>query len=349
MNIKRTIAHNTVMLYTKKILKAFLCLIFVILCSFAIVPMSAYADENELYLGGFPAGFILNTTTVHVVGVCDVMTREGMQSPARDCGIQGGDIINKINGIEITSAESVNTIIGEDYKKFEIEVIRNNESITFETNAVTELSSGKKRLGLLVKDSINGIGTVTYIDKTNQKFGSLGHPVIEGEKIQKINGGIIYGCHIFDVKKGVRGTPGELKGMFDNGNIIGKASVNCSCGVFGDFSAEYDFGKLTKIKPANIEEVKIGDAEIYTTIKGNEVKKYAISVVKVDKDNKENRNFVIKINDKNLIDATGGIVQGMSGSPIVQNGKLIGAVTHVFVNDPTRGYGIAIENMLSSY
>ena len=165
----------------------------------------------------------------------------------------------------------------------------------------------------------------------------------------EINGGTVYGCIIYDVKKGVKGNPGELHGAFENGNVLGKARLNCSCGVYGDIDSNFDVSKLIKIERGSIDSVKIGKACIYTTVHGNEIGKYDISIVKVDKNNKDNRNFVIKIEDRNLLDITGGIVQGMSGSPIVQNGKLIGAVTHVFVNDPTRGYGIGIDKMLSSY
>ena len=159
----------------------------------------------------------------------------------------------------------------------------------------------------------------------------------------------VYGCVIYDVKKGVKGTPGELRGAFESGRVIGSAVLNCGCGIYGNLDDGFNTSKLTKIDKGNIDEVKIGKACIYSTVHGNEVKKYDISIVKTDKNNKDNRNFVIKIEDEELLEISGGIVQGMSGSPIVQNGKLIGAVTHVFVNDPTRGYGISIDKMLSSY
>lgn len=216
-------------------------------------------------------------------------------------------------------------------------------------NPVKEHSSGAKRIGVLVKDSVNGIGTVTYIDKTNNKFASLGHPVTDPSGTpMEINGGTVYDGLIYDVKKGVRGTPGELRGAFES-SVIGQAKINCACGIYGELAENYNCSKLVKTEKASIDEVSIGTAYIYSTVYGKEAKTYKISIVKVDKHNKDNRNFVIKIEDKELIDKTGGIVQGMSGSPIIQNGKLIGAVTHVFINDPTRGYGIAIDKMLGSY
>lgn len=338
------------MLFRKNIVKTLLILITIIVCSFSFSPFTATAETQTLYLGGFPAGFTLNTTTVEVIGICDVITTEGMRSPARECGIKTGDIIDSINGQKVSGTADINRIIAEDYKKFDIYVIREGESLNLEITPVKDLATGVKRIGVLVKDSINGIGTVTYIDKTNNKFASLGHPVTDLKNtLVEINGGKVYGCIIYEVKKGVKGTPGELRGAFESGNILGDAKVNCNCGIYGDISKEYDVSKLIKIEKAAIDEVKIGKAHIYTTIYGNEVKKYEISIVKTDKSNKDNRNFVIKIEDNELLEKSGGIVQGMSGSPIVQNGKLIGAVTHVFINDPTRGYGIGIDKMLSSY
>lgn len=334
----------------KKLFKAIVLIFAIAVCSFTFVPFTASADEEGLYLGGFPAGFVMNTTTVEVVGLCDVITDGGMCSPARSAGIKTGDIIDKINGEEVNKTSDINSILEREYKRYEITILRGNEQIKTEITPVKDLSSGGKRIGVLVKDSINGIGTVTYVDKTNKKFASLGHPVSDpAGKIYEINGGTVYGSLIYDVKKGVRGTPGELRGAFENGTVLGKANLNCACGVYGDLAEKYDCSKLIKISRGNVDDVTIGTAYIYSTVYGKTPEKYEISIVKVDKNNKDNRNFVIKVEDKNLLDKTGGIVQGMSGSPIIQNGKLIGAVTHVFVNDPTRGYGISIENMLGSY
>ena len=338
------------MLFRKKLVRTFLILISVLVFAFSASPLNASADTGVLYLGGFPAGFTLNTTTVEVIGICDVLTPEGMRSPARECGIKTGDIIDDINGQKIKSTNDINRILSEEFKKFNISVVRDGEIIRFEIDPVSEMSSGVRKLGILVKDSLNGIGTVTYVDGSNRKFASLGHPVTDMKNnLVEINGGTVYGCMIYDIKKGVKGTPGELRGAFENGNVLGKAKINCGCGIYVDLSDKFDVSKLVRIEKGGIESVKIGKASIYTTLRGNEAKQYEISIVKVDKSNKDNRNFVIKIEDENLIEKTGGIVQGMSGSPIIQNGKLVGAVTHVFVNDPTRGYGISIDKMSSSY
>ena len=337
------------MLFRKKSVKTLL-LIFAVLLLIFSTPLSAGAETGELYLGGFSAGFTLNTTTVEVIGICDVITADGLRSPARDCGIKTGDIIDKINGIDVNSTNDINTILSDSYKKYNVTIIRGGETITLDIEPAVDLSSGTKRIGTLVKDSLSGVGTVTYIDKTNKKFASLGHPVtnLKNELIE-IRGGTVYGCVIYDVKKGIRGTPGELRGVFENGRVIGEARVNSPCGIYGNLSEEFDTSNLIKIEKGSIDEVKLGKACIYSTLYGNEIKKYDISIVKTDKNNKDNRNFVIKIDDEELLEVTGGIVQGMSGSPIVQDGKLIGAVTHVMVNDPTRGYGIGIEHMLNAY
>ncbi len=337
------------MFYKKKSFKALVLFIAVVLCTFLFVPYGAFADSGEgLYLGGFPAGFALSTTKVEVVGICEVLTEKGTCSPAHDAGMQTGDVIEKINGEEVTKTSDINDIIAKDYKKYEVQILRGGERLFLPITPVKDLASGGKRIGVLVKDSINGVGTVTYIDKTAGKFASLGHPITDGSQVVKINGGTVYNSLIYDVKKGVRGTPGELRGAFES-SVIGQAELNCSCGVYGKLADNFNCSKLVKVSKASIDEVSIGTAYIYSTVYGKEAEMYKISIAKVDKNNKDNRNFVIKVEDKRLIDKTGGIVQGMSGSPIVQNGKLVGAVTHVFINDPTRGYGIGIDKMMSSY
>ncbi len=338
------------MFYKKKAFKAVVLFLAIVLCAFCYMPFGAFANaDNSLYLGGFPAGFVLSTTKVEVAGICEILTPNGTCSPARDAGLKAGDVIAKINGEEVTKTSDINEIIARDYKKYEIEVKRNGETVTLPIKPAKDMSTGGKRIGVLVKDSINGVGTVTYVDKANKKFASLGHPITDhSNQVIKINGGTVYNSLIYDVKKGVRGVPGELRGAFET-SVIGSAELNCSCGVYGKLADNFNCSKLVKISKGTLNDVNIGTAYIYSTVYGKQAECYKISIIKVDKSNKDNRNFVIKVEDKNLIEKTGGIVQGMSGSPIVQNGKLIGAVTHVFINDPTRGYGIGIDKMMSSY
>lgn len=333
----------------KTIYKLFIIL-FAVMCFICALTGAAPAEAAELYLGGFPAGFVLNTTTVEVVGMCDVMTESGPVCPARSGGLKTGDVIKNVNGTEVTSSDQVTEILSANLKRAEITVMRGDEEICLTLTPVKDLTNGKMRVGVLVRDSLSGVGTVTYINKTDNSFASLGHPVTDTAGcVTKINGGTLYGCIIYDVKRGVRGTPGELKGAFQSSKAIGTAELNSDCGVYGRLDENYDLSGLTRIEAGDIDDVTPGKAEIYSTVSANKRESYEISIVKVDKGNKDNRNFVIKIDDKDLLSKTGGIVQGMSGSPIVQNGKLIGAVTHVFINDPTRGFGISIENMLAQY
>lgn len=333
--------------FTKVLSGIFIALIVFVCLSVSTV--FAQPDE-EFYLGGFPAGFVLNTQNVEVIGMCEIITDEGNFCPARDGGIKCGDVIKSINGIDIKSANQLTETIDDLKDDFNIKVSRAGETVDINVKPIIDRQNGKKKLGLLVKDTINGIGTVTYIDKTNNKFGSLGHPVsVNDGEVTEINGGGLYGCTIYDVKKGLRGTPGELKGIFNNSQMLGVIKANTKCGIFGDISQDFNSNGLTKIKKGSIDQSSMGKAYIYSTLDGSKCEKYEINIVKVDAGNKENRNYVIKINDKRILEKSGGIVQGMSGSPIVQNGKLIGAVTHVFINDPTRGYGISIDNMTSSY
>lgn len=334
-----------------RLTKSLFAAICLLLIAFTFSTTTGYAAVGQdLYLGGFPAGFILNTQTVEVVGICDVMSEDGIANPARECGISTGDIIEKVNDIEVTSAEQLNALVNEQFKQLELTILRQGQRQKVQIEPVKDKSTGKNKLGLLVKDSLNGIGTVTYVDRASGKFGSLGHPVADiSGALTKIHGGSLYSCSIYNVKKGLRGNPGELKGIFDNSNAYGSIEKNCNCGIFGTVNEKFDYSKLKKVKCGSVDEVKIGKASIYTTLDGNQPQEYEISIIKVDKTNKDNRNYVIKMDDSRLLETSGGIVQGMSGSPIIQDGKLIGAVTHVFINDPTRGYGISIENMLNSF
>lgn len=177
------------------------------------------------------------------------------------------------------------------------------------------------------------------------RFASLGHAVADSTgKLMDVDKGSIFQCSIVNVVKGERGRAGELKGLFLNDKSIAAADTNCATGVYGNFNKSYDTSSLKSMRIG--EDAQPGKASIFTTIDGVSPKEYSVSIVKVDEGNKQNKNYVIKVTDKELLERTGGIVQGMSGSPIVQDGKLIGAVTHVFLNDPTRGYGISIANML---
>ncbi len=314
-----------------------------VVLSFVIVLASTFnvaiADE-KIYLGGMPAGFTLTTRGVEVVGMCDVVGEKSVYSPAKDCGIEVGDVILNIDNEEINNVVDIENCVKN--KKEVVLTIKRGEETMLKTIKPAKDISGSEKLGIFIKNGVSGIGTITFIK--GNRFASLGHPIIsEQGDIVEIKGGYIYNCNITDCVKGERGKAGELKGVFLRSNPIACVDKNLQCGVYGVINdgCNYD---LIEIQTG---EAVPGDAQIFSTIKGKEPKYYDISIIKSDLF-EQNKNFVIKINDKDLLDVTGGIVQGMSGSPIVQNGKLVGAVTHVFINDPTRGFGIDINKMINN-
>ncbi|MBE7100588.1 MAG: SpoIVB peptidase [Clostridiales bacterium] len=310
---------------------------------------SADANKQEkiVYVGGMSAGFTLKTEGAQVIGTCEVTTDDGTCRPARDAGVRANDTIMKVNNIKIESITQLNEIINKSKgNPLHFEILRKNNLINLEITPQKEAQTDRYKIGVLIRDFVSGIGTVTYIDRENGRFGALGHAVMaENRKEMQISDGNVYACSIIGVNKGVRGRAGELRGAFLNDKPLGKAEKLCDCGIFGEISVDFKTDELMSVV-ASSNGASPGNACIYTTIDGVSPKKYDIEIVKVDKSNKENKNYVIKIKDEALIDETGGIVQGMSGSPILQNGKMIGAVTHVFLNDPTRGYGIDVETML---
>ncbi len=327
----------------KKII-SFICLLISMICLFTFNVTSVFADnenDNTVYLGGMPAGFTMSTDGAYVVGMCDVVTLDGIKSPAKDAGLEVGDLIKSLAGDKVKNVNDIEMAI-KGQTETEIEIIRGGE-IFIKTIYPAVDMGGNYKLGVFVKDSVSGIGTITYIK--GKQFASLGHAVIgDNKEILEIFDGNLYSCNITGVNKGERGSAGELKGVFLRSNPIAKISKNLDCGVFGEITEEFNLKDCIKIP---VGEAKVGDATIFSTVNGKKPKEYSISIVKYDYFG-DTKNFVIKVNDKELLAQTGGIVQGMSGSPIVQNGKLVGAVTHVFINDPTRGFGISIDKMLEN-
>lgn len=299
------------------------------------------AQNEKIYLGGFPAGFSMQQRGAYVMGLSDVVTNDGIVSPSKCAGIESGDILLSIDEKEVNSSLDIANCLKNGRVK-KIELLKGDEIKQIEIIPAKD-TSGEYKLGLFVRDNINGIGTITFIK--GNKFASLGHPVLdENGKIVKLVQGNLFECNITNVIKGQKGNPGELRGVFLRKTCVANIDKNLNEGVYGTIN-RFDIVKnLTEIE---IGKIQMGEAKIYTTINGNTPKAYSILIVKSE-NFKNDKNVVIKITDKELLDATGGIVQGMSGSPIVQNGKLVGAVTHVFVNDPRRGFGISIQNMISN-
>lgn len=300
-------------------------------------------DKSTLYLGGFAAGFTVTTKGCEVIGISEVVSENGLRSPAKDAGIKEHDIILSVGGKETNTFEDIDAVLS-DYKKGSlfITIKRDGETLIKELIPIKDLT-GKYKLGVYVRDKLTGIGTITYVDKSGTVM-ALGHPICgDDDKAIEIKSGELFACNIYGVEKGERGKAGELKGMFLSEAILGYIDNNLAVGIKGRLCSTFDKSKLNEIE---VGEGHIGEASIVTTVQGLNAEEFSVSIVKAEKNAKDNRNFVIKITDKKLLDIAGGIVQGMSGSPIVQDGKIVGAITHVFLNDPTRGFGISIQNML---
>lgn len=304
--------------------------------------------EKTLIPCGRTFGIKFFTEGVMVVGMSDVKTDSGSENPAFAAGIRVRDIILSINEQTVNSNEDVANIV-ENCNGKALKFLCKRNLSTFEVSVLPKNSSRDKafKIGIWVRDSTAGIGTITYIDPKNGTFGGLGHGIcdIDTGDLLPLSKASIYSSKINSVKKGLKGEPGELRGVFLEDTIIGKLTMNSDQGIFGSISLT-DFG-AEPLLLAYKQDIKEGGAKILCTIDGMTPEYYNISIIRVNRSSgNTTKNMVIRITDEKLLEKTGGIVQGMSGSPIIQDNKLVGAVTHVFVNDPTRGYGIFIENML---
>lgn len=306
--------------------------------------------ENSVMVLGQPFGIKIYSDGVMVVGMTDVDSKSGLKNPAEDAGIKKGDIISSVDELSVYSNDDIARIIEESNgENLTFSIIRNGRKSDVKVKPEKSKSENKYKIGLWVRDSSAGIGTLSFYYPKGQVAAGLGHAICDSDtgEIIPLNYGELVGADIISVNKGKTGSAGELKGIFKS-NSLGKFLLNSTTGVYGDFSGRNDY-KGTYMIVANKQEVKEGNAEILSTVEGDTPKKYSCKITKVHfNDDSDTQNMIIKITDKKLLQKTGGIVQGMSGSPIIQNGKLVGAVTHVFVNDLSCGYGIFAENMLKS-
>lgn len=320
---------------------------------FGVVPLKKVNvdvfKDITLYPGGMPFGVKIYTNGVIVVGIVGVETESGKINPAADGGLKVRDIITKVNGKAVNTTDEVSAAVEQsDGKPISLTVTRNDKTIELNVQPVFSKTDNLYRLGLWLRDSTAGIGTITFISPENNTFAGLGHGIcdVDTGEIMPLRKGIVVDVTIKSIKKGVVGNPGGLNGYFvpgKTGSLIG----NTTCGVYGIMSELPDTSHSEPLKIGLKNELKVGECEIFCTV-NDKLDKYSAEITKIGNKNEEQKNFVIKITDKRLLEATGGIVQGMSGSPIIQNGKLVGAITHVLVNDPTKGYGIFIENMLKN-
>ena len=303
----------------------------------------------ELYVGGMPFGVKFMTDGVVVTELCDIKTDGAKKCPAKDAGIVPGDVIVKINGEAVTDATCLTDIAEKNAgKSITVTYSRDGKTKDTELTPVRCAEDGRYKTGMYVKDSGAGIGTVTYVVPETMSFGGLGHGICDAStgKLIPMQRGSVVGVTISGVVRGLSGSPGEVRGYF-SAPKTGTLLKNTEWGVFGAFATLPD-SCTQKLSIGTKNELQNGKAYILSTLEGTTPQKYEIEISDIKTGSTSNKCFTVKVTDKNLIDKSGGIVQGMSGSPIIQNGKLVGAVTHVLINDPTTGYGIFIENMLNA-
>ena len=313
-----------------------------------IKTVSVQVVEREMVIpAGTPFGVKMFTEGVMVVGMSDLDIKGKAVNPAKQAGIRTGDIILSVAGKTVSTNEEVGAIVtASGGKPLDVRFRRGTQEKTAQLVPVCSPADGSYKAGMWVRDSSAGIGTMTYYDPESQVFAGLGHAIcdIDTGTLMPLASGEAVEVTITGVNKGASGFPGELRGIFGSGQVIGSLIHNDETGIYGRCS--YSPAQNQPVPMALKTEVKPGPASIYTTVEGKSPKSYQIEIERVAaSDANPTKNMVIRITDANLLAVTGGIVQGMSGSPILQDGKLVGAVTHVFVNDPTRGYAIFAENM----
>lgn len=306
-----------------------------------IIPINIFAYSDYVIVGGETIGIEVNSSGVLVVGFYKIND----EYIAKKAGFVVGDIILKVNNNDVDDIDSmVNLVEKAENKKVKFLVNRdgkNNEIIL----ELREDENGVLKTGLYVKDKINGIGTLTYIDPETKIFGALGHEIVESTTASKfeIKDGVIYDALVTGIVKSRNGRAGEKNATYNKQEVYGEISNNESVGIFGEYTD--DFAEKNKLKVASVNEITTGKAHIRTVVSGSEVEEFEINIIKLD-DNSKTKNILFEITDDRLLEKTGGIVQGMSGSPIIQDNKIIGAVNYVIVNDTTKGYGVFITTML---
>ena len=321
---------------------------------FGVIPVKTVRTQvtsrKNVMVAGTPFGIKMFSDGVMLVGFSDIYTADGYQNPAKNAGLQIGDYIQKVDGIKVkTNEEMLSIVKRSEGKTLDVEYTHKGVENKTKLSPVADKSTEDFRIGMWVRDSTAGIGTLTFIDPANGTFAGLGHSITDvdtGESFTLSTGEIVP-VDIQGAKAGKPGEPGELCGTFSSQVPSGSIRVNSASGVYGKMYTPTFTGTL--METAVMQEVGEGPATILSTIDGKGVKEYDVEIERVSFNAQDaNKNMIIKVTDQDLISKTGGIVQGMSGSPIIQNGRLVGAVTHVLVKDSTRGYGIFVENMMNT-
>ena len=321
---------------------------FLALWMAVVMAVSAAAAEEVIPMGR-TVGIRMTADCVLVTRLTSVETVEGAVTPAKTAGLQEGDFIREIGGETISSNDELQKAVA----------LSGGQPLTLKCEQKGRLREvtvvpardrdGVYRIGVIARDSIAGIGTVTYVDPATGDYGSLGHGICDadtGVLIPLGDGGLMESS-VGSVQRGESGDPGALQGDFNPSHEVGTVRENTEAGIFGQFTDPAYYESLETMPVAHEDEVTLGGAEILSNVSGQEVERYTVEITKIfDEEDAYGRSMMVKVTDDRLLEATGGIVQGMSGSPIVQNNKIIGAITHVLVNDPTRGYAIMIDAML---
>lgn len=322
---------------------------------FGVVPLKTVnvdvVPKTTLIPCGQPIGVKLYTKGLLVIQLDSYESQDGKTvSPASDAGLKVGDVILEYNQEPVENIDSfMETVNGFGSGSFDVKIVRGEKEQHVKIKPAQAKSDGKYKIGAWVRDSTAGIGTLTFYNPETQKFVALGHGIVDSDvgAVYNVSGGDIEPATILSISKGQRGIPGELKGIFaSNGESWGQVEGNTPAGVYGTILDTEAISSHEPLEAASRNMIQEGPATILCAVHSEEVEEYNIEIQKVMPNEESSKSMIIKITDPNLIEKTGGIVQGMSGSPILQNGKIIGAVTHVFVNDPTRGYGIFIDTML---
>lgn len=318
-----------------KVKKILLCLLVL------FAPLNVFAYSDYIYIGGNTLGIEVECDGVLIVGFYQINGKYNKGTPK----LKVGDYIKKVNGIEVNSLKELTLELEKYTNDEDVEIIYKRDNKEYKTKLNLVNDSGVYKTGLYVKDSITGIGTLTYIDPGTSIYGALGHEIIEGnsKKLVEIKSGNIFRNSIVSIDKSTIGHAGSKNAKYFYNTIYGSIYKNTNHGIFGKYTADIENMKLVEVGKS--EDVKIGKAKIYTVLNGEKVEEFNINITSIN-ENSDTKNITFEIDDKTLIDSTGGVVQGMSGSPIIQGDKIIGVVTHVIVDNPNTGYGLFITKML---
>ena len=320
----------------------YVCLMLAIMLLCPMLTVPAEESRREVILGGVPFGLTMYTNGVLVVNV-----DENDASPAKEAGVKANDIITRVNGEEISSNEQLKKIItsseGED---IELSVLRGKSPISLQITPEQD-EDGVYTVGMWVRDSTAGLGTITYFDERSHSFGALGHGICDRDTglLMPLKSGEVVKAEMTSITKAKHGVAGGLNGYMTD-EVIGEMTVNNGYGIYGRYE---NMPQGETFPCAYDSELRTGEATMYTTLDDGGVLPYSVEIESVNPADNTGQNMVVKVTDEELLKKTGGIIQGMSGSPLVQDGRIIGAVTHVFVNSPEKGYGISIGNMLACY